>query len=133
MEKTEEQIAADEAAAKKASDDAIAAAKVEKEASDKRIKDLEFNAAFGELLSEHPAAKEYKAKIKEKVDTGLSVTDATLVILAGEGKIGTKETYVPGGTSAPTVQTPKKEPETAEEWAQQLQDLERKGEFRFDA
>jgi hypothetical protein len=63
-------------------------------------KEKDFYAGFSDSLSKYPNASEYKEKIKEKVMSGYDVEDATVAILAREGKL----------TTAPTPQAPKDNP-----------------------
>ena len=122
----EEKALADKAAAE-------AAAKTAADANEARMKDLEFRALFSEATADIPVAKEFRDQIKEKWAAGMEIGDATVVVLNKNGKLPSKDIETPAGTSAPTVSTQKKEPVTAEEWATQFQELERKGEIRLDA
>ena len=63
-------------------------------------KEVEFLNSFGDQLSKHPEASQFRDKIKEKVLKGYSIEDATISTLATEGK--SKEPIVdnPAGGSA---------------------------------
>ena len=65
-------------------------------------KEVEFYSSLSETTDKYPAAKEYKDKIKEKVLAGYTVEDATVSILAKEGKLGASQPVVdnPAGGSA---------------------------------
>ena len=58
-------------------------------------KEVEFFSSFTDMTSKYPGAVEYKDAIKEKVLAGYTVDDATVAVLAREGKLG--------GTTAPIV------------------------------
>lgn len=50
-------------------------------------KERDFYSNFADTTGQYPAAKEYKDAIKEKVLAGYTVEDATVSILAKEGKL----------------------------------------------
>lgn len=50
-------------------------------------KENSFNSSFSDSTSQYPQASEYKDAIKEKVLAGYSVEDATVSVLAKEGKL----------------------------------------------
>lgn len=77
-EKKAAEFAAAEAQAKTAEAEA---AKVAAE------KDRDFYASFTESTAKYPGAAEYKDKIKEKVQAGYSLEDATVSVLNKEGKL----------------------------------------------
>lgn len=53
-----------------------------------------FAEGYADIVATNPAAKEFKADIEAKVQSGLSVEDATYAVLGKAGKLG--------GTHAPT-------------------------------
>ena|SRR3990167_1249686 len=53
------------------------------------LKEKDFYASFSDTVSQYPNAKDFKDKIKEKVMAGYSVEDATVAVLAKEGKLAT--------------------------------------------
>jgi hypothetical protein len=120
-------------------DQAEAKAKAESEARVKVEKERDFFRDFSQLSSRYPNAAHYQDKILEKVNAGYSAEDATLAILAKEGKLQpiTADTYIPtqsnvAGGSAATAMTDSfgdKRPEemTQAERRQVLQDMENQG------
>ena len=73
-------------------------------------KDRDFYKNFSALSSKYPAASEYQETIREKVNAGYTEEDATLAVLAKEGKL-TNQTVAPPapeGGSAPTIQVGEK-------------------------
>ena len=71
-------------------------------------KDRDFYKNFSTLSSKYPAAAEYQETIRAKVNAGYTEEDATLAVLAKEGKLGTTpsapiQTASPVGGSAPTI------------------------------
>ena len=65
-------------------------------------KEVEFLNSFGDQLSKHPEASQFRDKIKEKVLKGYSIEDATISTLATEGKFTPPQPIVdnPAGGSA---------------------------------
>lgn len=63
-------------------------------------KERDFYASFSDSVSKFPNASEYKDAIKEKVMSGYTVEDATVAVLAKEGKL----------QSAPAQPLPKENP-----------------------
>lgn len=81
--------------------DELAKAKAELEAERDTIsKERDFYASFSDSISKYPTASEYKESIKEKVMSGYTVEDATVAVLAKEGKL----------SSSPTPEAPKDNP-----------------------
>jgi len=58
---------------------------------DNAIKERDFYAGFADSIAKYPGANEYKEAIKEKVLAGYDPEDATISVLAKEGK------YAPQG------------------------------------
>jgi len=86
----------------KASKDAL---ELEKAAA---LKDVDFFKNFSTLTTKYPGSSEYQEKIREKVLSGYDVEDATISILAKEGKFTpqaqtTQSKKSPTGGSAPTT------------------------------
>lgn len=76
--------------------DDLAKAKAEAEAKALAAqKDVDFFKTFNTLSSKYPGANEYQDKIREKVLSGYDAEDATISILAKEGK------YTPTVVAAP--------------------------------
>lgn len=101
-------------------------------------KDRDFYKGFSTLNSKYPGASEYQDKILEKVRAGYEQEDATISILAKEGKYtpppppepdkenpagGSATTQVKTGTSKSLSEM------KPEEKLDILKDLERKGDF----
>jgi len=67
-------------------------------------KERDFYASFSDSTAKYPNAHEFKDSIKEKVMSGYSVEDATVAVLAKEGKLTVestpKEVISPMGGSA---------------------------------
>lgn len=76
-------------------DEANAKAQSEAEARVAVEKERDFYASFSDQTSKYPGASEHKDAIKEKVMAGYSVEDATVAVLAKEGK------YTPQVEQAP--------------------------------
>jgi hypothetical protein len=87
------------------------------EQAQKKIAELgrenDFSSGFADILGIHPAARDHKDAIKEKVLAGYSVEDATFAVLGKAGKLGaTSEPtaqQVAGGSATTTPKTGKKE------------------------
>lgn len=84
-------------AARKTAEDALATANKEKD----------FYASFADTSAQYPQAKEFKDDIKNKVLSGYSVEDATVSVLAKNGKlnVSTAHTESTAGGSATTTVT----------------------------
>lgn len=74
---------------------------------DVKIAELErentFNSGFMDVLGSHPAAKDHKDEIKEKVLAGYTPEDATYAVLGKVGKLGAPkapDSVSPAGGSA---------------------------------
>ncbi len=67
-------------------DEANAKAQAEADRASAAEKERDFYASFSDQTSKYPGASEYKDAIKEKVLSGYSVEDATVAVLASEGK-----------------------------------------------
>lgn len=106
------------------------------------VKERDFYAGFADSISKYPGANEYKDAIKEKVMSGYDIEDATIAILAKEGKFTPQvvETAMPesspAGGSATTAMTNAGEKTplqmTQEERRAALIELEQKGEFSIN-
>lgn len=77
--------------------------KEEAEARSKAEKSLEFYRTFSQISAKQPEATNYQEQILEKVNTGLSVEDATLLVLAKEGKLGPPQGQVQSQTRTEDV------------------------------
>ena len=64
---------------------------VELEKTRKENQELKFGNELTNIAATYPHATDFRDKIKEKVDAGMSVADATIVVLAGNGKLVTAE------------------------------------------
>lgn len=67
-----------------------------------------FLESFSDIVSENPAAKEFKAEIEEKVMGGMSIEDAKFAVLGKAGKLSqSMQVDSPAGGSATTTVTQK--------------------------
>src|SRR3990167_1272359 len=66
-------------------------------------KERDFFSSFGDSVAKYPQASEFKDAIKEKVLHGYSVEDATVSVLAKEGKL---ETKAPASPPPPPKENP---------------------------
>lgn len=76
-------------------------------------KEKSFYESFSDVSGQYPNAKEYKDAIKAKVLAGYSVEDATVSVLAKEGKLTTQpqkvdKTEHAGGSASTTITQPQK-------------------------
>lgn len=117
---------------------AEAKAKAEAEAAEAK-KDAEFFKNFNQVSAKYQGASEYQDKIREKANLGLDVEEATMLILTKEGKYNPPAQPVernnPAGGSASTSITDQSdkpiEKMSRDEMRAQLQELEKKGEFKL--
>lgn len=74
-------------------------------------KERDFHASFSDSISRYPNANEHKDAIKEKVMSGYTVEDATVSVLAKEGKLGAVQAPPPprqspaGGSASNQIQS----------------------------
>lgn len=116
-------------------DEANKAKEEESQARLKAEKERDFFRDFSQTSSKYPQATNYQDKILEKVNIGYSVEDATLAILAKEGKLQGQPQQVPiddiAGGSAGTTINEKSNKDYFEmsvnEKREVLMDLERQG------
>lgn len=67
--------------------DALAKAKEESEAKAMAAqKDADFYKGFNQTSTKYPGSNEYQDKIREKVALGLDIDEATMLVMAKEGK-----------------------------------------------
>lgn len=149
----EEKKAAEQAAAKAATEKEAADAQAlkdkegqqpdpEKEALQKENKSLKFGNELATIATTYPHATEFKDEIQKKVDAGYTVADATIVVLADKKKLVTAEQIKRGekessgfGGSMDTIETQeKKDPApgsagSAEFYANRFKELEGKREI----
>lgn len=92
--------------------DEMAAAKAQEETEkNAALKERDFYKDFSSQTSKYPAASEYQDAIKEKVMSGYSVDDATVAVLAREGKFTApapepiKVDSPAGGSASNTIQS----------------------------
>lgn len=121
-------------------EEAKTAAETAKQASDTRAETAERKAAFlesfSDIVSENPAAKEFKAAMEEKVLGGMSIEDAKFVVLGKAGKLS-QATQIdsPAGGSATTTVTQKvdKSPKDmkSDELRAALEEAEKKGDIAW--
>lgn len=89
--------------------DELAKAKESLEAEKANIsKEVEFYKNFNTLTTKYQGASEYQDKIREKVMAGYDVEDATVAILAKEGKLNQSAPNLPkdfpaGGSATNTI------------------------------
>lgn len=122
--------------------EAKAAAEQAKAEAEAKAKEAEQRAAFAEgfadVLSTHPAAKDFKADIQSKVMGGMALEDATFAVLGKAGKLGApapEPAPSPAGGSA-SVAPPQggaKSPMqmTQEERRQALLEAEQRGDISW--
>lgn len=70
-------------------------------------KERDFYSSFSDSTSQYPQASEYKDAIKEKVMNGYSVEDATVSVLAKEGKLASQPIQrenIAGGSATNALQ-----------------------------
>lgn len=96
------------------------------------VKDLQFDVAFKDLASTSPAIKEYRDAIKDKVAMGLSVIDASVLVLHSNNKLVPDRSESLGGSAATPTLNASADPTTPEGWAAQFQALEAKGEITIN-
>src|SRR3990167_965157 len=102
-------------------------------------KERDFYKGFNQVSTKYPGASEYQDKILEKVNAGYDVEDATISILAKEGKFNptqpkAEEEKVAGGSASIAMKggedkTPEKM--SQDERRAALLDFEAKGEFKL--
>ena len=102
-------------------------------------KERDFYKGFNQVSAKYPGANEYQDKILEKVNAGYDVEDATISILAKEGKYNptqpkTEVERAAGGSAAIAMKgnddkTPEKM--SQDERRAALLDFEAKGEFKL--
>lgn len=116
---------------------AEAKAKAEAEAQAAK-KEAEFFKSFNQVSTKYQGASEYQDKIREKAALGLDVEEATLLVMAKEGKYTPPEPKVeresPAGGSATTnVRSSEKSVDemTQAERLAALKDMEARGEFKL--
>lgn len=92
------------------------ARKAEAEARAKAEREVEFYRGFTPLTSKYQSAGEFQDKIKDKVMAGYDVEDATIAVLAKEGKYGMQVAPEPvrskesptGGSATTTIRRSEK-------------------------
>ena len=102
-------------------------------------KERDFYKGFNQVSAKYPGASEYQDKILEKVNAGYDVEDATISILAKEGKYNpspasTERETAAGGSAATAMSgndTKTPQEMTQDERKAKLLDLEAKGEFHL--
>ena len=109
--------------------------------TEKEIADLKFENGFKDVVSKYPHASELKDKIQERVRAGMSIDEAAVVLLHGEGKLQTRqeiESQAAGAASLggsadfqPPKGTKKPEEMTTEELRAALVQEEAKGNFKL--
>ncbi len=130
-------LAADKAkltADKEEADKAKAQAEAEKHAA---LKDAEFYKNFNTTASKYPGASDFQDKIREKVSLGLDLEEATLLVMAKEGKYSPPAQpqaprQSPAGGSAPTTMISPEKPladQTQAERRAALMEAERRGDI----
>ena len=109
----------------------------EQQAKEAALKERDFYSSFTDATIKYPSANEYKDVIKEKVISGYSVEDATVAVLAKEGKLVMPEASTepepnPAGGSAvnqPPEGEKKLEEMSREEKREAIIEAERKGDI----
>lgn len=89
------------------------AEKAKREEAETKLAVAERKAAFADefsnIVSENPAAKDFRADIEAKVVGGYTASDATFAVLGAAGKLGQQKSAVqanPAGGSATTTLPP---------------------------
>lgn len=118
-------------------DEAKAAA--EKEAAEKAaaLKDVDFYKNFSTVSSKYQGSAEYQDKIREKVNAGYDLEDATISILAKEGKYAPQAAVVDkespaGGSAVNTIKTNTDKPlneMSRDEMRQKLTEAQNRGDL----
>jgi hypothetical protein len=113
----------------------------DKAESDAKIFNLEFESNFKDVVTQYPHASDFKDKILERVKSGQTINDATLVELHGAGKLVTRQEIESqaagersfGGSADTFIPTGKKKPSemTQEELRAALVEEEAKGTFKL--
>lgn len=133
VEERMKNLTADKVAAeKKAQDETQARQTVEKE--------RDFYSGFADSISKYPHAGEFKDSIKEKVLAGYSVEDATVSVLAREGKLNTAAAPIQrdnpaGGSASNQIQNTSSktiQEMTREERRATLEDLQKRGDISLN-
>lgn len=120
-------------------DDLVTAKEEEAKLRANAEKERDFFKGFNQVSTKYPGANEYQDKILEKVNAGYDVEDATISILAKEGKYtptqaqadtgnvagGSATTNMTGGDSKAPQEMSQDERRAA------LLDMERKGDFHL--
>lgn len=102
------------------------------------IKERDFYAAFSDVVSTNPAAKDHKDEILAKVKSGYTTEDATFAVLGKAGKLGAPavERQSPAGGSAQTTVTgsPVKTPQemSRDERRAALMEAEKRGDLSMN-
>jgi len=107
--------------------------------TDTLTKERDFYASFTDASAKYPGASEFKDTILEKVKSGYTVEDATVAVLAKEGKLGLSqkepEPENPAGGSAVNRLETGGEKEfdkmSREEKREVIKELGQKGEINF--
>lgn len=85
-------VASEERDAEKAARESLEAKVVEAE------RKAAFSDGFSDILSENPAAKDFKADIQAKVMSGYTVEDAAFAVLGKAGKLGPQVAPTPSAS-----------------------------------
>ena len=102
------------------------------------LKDVDFFKNFSALTSKYPGSAEYQDKIREKVMAGYDAEDATISILAKEGKFQTPEKPKESPAGGSAINTLKSGSEksvgemTQEERRAQLVEAEKRGDLSLN-
>jgi outer membrane murein-binding lipoprotein Lpp len=115
-------------------------AKAKEEADEARLKaekERDFYANFTDSVAQRPQASEYKDAIKEKVFAGYTVEDATVSVLAKEGKLTVeaqpRQAPIGGSanTSIPDGATKSVDEMSTDDKLKALFEAEKRGEIGF--
>ncbi len=131
-----QQLANDKRTLAQEKEQAVAEAQAKAAELGQALKTAEFYKTFSQVSSKHPEAINYQEQILEKVNTGLSTEDATLLILAKEGKLSSQPVERPvenvaGGSALNQMSEGDKSPNqlNENEKLQALQEMEKSGEL----
>lgn len=111
---------------------------LDKELADKELitKERDFFSGFSDSVAKYPQAAEFKDSIKEKVLAGYTPEDATIAVLAKEGKLSmpTERPMVAGGSASNGINSSAEKgvgEMNRDELRAALVEAEQKGEFKL--
>lgn len=106
----------------------------------KQISDLQWTNDFNTIATKYPFAREFGDKIREKVDKGYSVEDATIAVLGKESKLKTADEIreeenkgkgLGGSAATPNLDNSANAPKTLAEHEEAFRQAEARGEIKI--